>query len=63
VFLNVWVRGENGTGILVGYRIRVLEIPEFSDTDTDNFIFGTDTGTIRLIHFRIRVEYGNTSTR
>jgi hypothetical protein len=53
-------RGENGTGTRIGYRIRVLEIPEFSDTYTDNFVFGTDTGTIRLMYFRIRVKYGNT---
>lgn len=67
-------RGENGTGTRIEYQIRVLEIPKFSDTDTDNFVFGTDTGTFgyvypnfririripELMYFRIRVKYGNT---
>jgi hypothetical protein len=37
-------RGENGSGIPVGYKIRVVQIPVFSDTDSGIFIFGTDTG-------------------
>jgi hypothetical protein len=54
-------RGENGSGIPVGYRIRVVQIPVFSDTDSGSFIFGTDTvilgysGRIRVPRIRVPV--------
>jgi hypothetical protein len=43
------VRGENGSGIPVGYRIRVVQIPVFSDTDSGRFIFGTDTSNTWIL--------------
>jgi hypothetical protein len=30
-------RGENGSGIPVGYQIRIVQIPVFSDTDSSIF--------------------------
>ena len=42
-------RGENGSGIPVGYRIRIVQITVFPDTDSGIFIFGTDTGTTRIL--------------
>jgi hypothetical protein len=42
-------RGENGSGIPVGYWIRVVQIPIFSDTDLGSFIFGTDTGNTWIL--------------
>jgi hypothetical protein len=51
-FARAWspaFRGENGSGIPVGYRIRIVQIPVFSDTDSGSFIFGTDTGNTRIL--------------
>jgi hypothetical protein len=56
-------RGENGQGTRNGYRIRVLIRDHFSDTDMGIFIFGTDTGNTRIVHLRIRVGYGASTTR
>jgi hypothetical protein len=46
-----------------GYRIRVPKLPKFSDTDTSIFYVGSDTGTTRILNFRIRVGYGIVVTR
>jgi hypothetical protein len=59
----VTTRGENGSGITVGYRIRIVQIPVFSDTDLGIFIFGMDTGNTRILQLRIRVGYGTSTTR
>jgi hypothetical protein len=56
-------RGENGSGIPVGYRIQIVQIPVFSDTDSSIFIFGTDTDNIRILKLRIRVGYRAMTTR
>jgi hypothetical protein len=56
-------RGENGSGTRTGYRIRILIRDVFSDTDTGNFIFGTDTGTTRIESSRIRDEQYPVNTR
>ena len=61
--LRVGGRGENRSGIPAGYRIRIVQIPVFSDTDTDIFIFGTDTGNTRIVQLQIRVGYGANTTR
>jgi hypothetical protein len=47
--MHKFTRGENGSGIPVGYRIRVVQIPVFSDTDSGSFIFGTDTGNTWIL--------------
>jgi hypothetical protein len=56
-------RGENGQGTWNGYQIRVLIRDHFSDTDTSIFIFGTDMDNTRIVHLRIRVGYGASTTR
>jgi hypothetical protein len=47
--MGIRIRGENGSGIPVGYLIRIVQIPVFSDTDSGIFIFGTDTGNTRVL--------------
>jgi hypothetical protein len=42
-------RGENRSGIPVGYQIRIVQIPVFSDTDSSSFIFETDTVNTRIL--------------
>jgi hypothetical protein len=42
-------RSENRSAIPVGYRIQIVQIPNFSDTDSGIFIFGTDTGNTRIL--------------
>jgi hypothetical protein len=42
-------RGENRSGIPVGYRIRIMQIPVFSDTDSSSFIFEMDTVNTRIL--------------
>jgi hypothetical protein len=49
-------RGENGSGVPVGYRIQLVKISVFSDTDSVIFIFETDTGNTRILQLRIWVE-------
>jgi hypothetical protein len=56
-------RGENGSGIPAGYRIWIVQIPVFSDTDSNIFIFRTDTGNTRIVQLQIRVGYGASTTR
>jgi hypothetical protein len=57
------LRGENGSGIPVGYRIRIVQIPVFSDTDSGIFISGTDMGNTRILQLQIRVGYEARTTR
>jgi hypothetical protein len=63
ILLIIIFRGENGSSIPVGYHIRIVQIPVFSDTDSGIFIFGTDTGNTRIMKLRIRVGYGASTTR
>jgi hypothetical protein len=56
-------RGEYGSDIPVGYQVRIVQIPVFSDTDSGIFIFGTDTGNTRILKLRIRIGYGAMTTR
>jgi hypothetical protein len=55
--------GENGSGIPVGYRIRIVQIPVFSDTDSGIFIFGANMCNTRILQLRIRDGYGAGITR
>jgi hypothetical protein len=56
-------RGDNGSSIPVGYRIRIVQIPVFSDTDLGIFIFRTDTGNTPILKLQIRVGYGVRTAR
>jgi hypothetical protein len=40
-----------------------MQIPICSDIDLDIFVFGTDTGNTLIVHLRIRVGYGASTTR
>jgi hypothetical protein len=56
-------RGENGSGIPVGYRIQIVQIPVFLDTNSSIFIFGMNTDNTRILKLRIRVVYRAMTTR
>jgi hypothetical protein len=56
-------RGENGSGIPVGYQIRIVQIPVFQIRIRVFFIFGTDTGNTRILKLHIWVGYGARTTR
>jgi hypothetical protein len=59
----VATRGKNGSGIPAGYRIQIVQIPVFSDTNLGIFIFGMDTSNTRIVQLRIRSGYYLVNTR